>query len=70
MKQEETQRANRYRVIRQTVRELKAKLNEHHSEAFKNREVIASTERTLAIFRKEAAFIEAEIQLETDFEAL
>jgi hypothetical protein len=61
----ETMRAKRYRVLRQSCKELKAKLKEET-----NPEIIASTKRMLYTFQKAIAFVEAEIQIETGFETL
>jgi hypothetical protein len=64
MNTSELMRAQRYRVCRQTCEELKAKLKEYDPK--KDADIIASTKRTLYTFKKTAAFIEAEIELETE----
>ena len=65
MTKSEEMRTTRYRICRQTCRELEAKLREE-----KNAEVVTSTKRMLYTFRQAVAFMDAEIQVETGFETL
>ena len=65
----ETMRAERYRVIRQTCRELKAKIEDYttprYADPARDAEVIATAKRMLEHFRKEAVMIQAEIDFES-----
>jgi hypothetical protein len=66
----ETKRAERYRVIARTIREMEAKLQSYvrvYPDPKRDAEIIASTKRTLDIFRKEAVLLRAEMDFEAGF---
>ncbi|MCX6738601.1 MAG: hypothetical protein NT098_00930 [Candidatus Parcubacteria bacterium] len=71
MNKSQTLRATRCRVLRKTCRELESQLENYvpvYADKERDEEIIASTKRTLAIFRWNVAVLELEIKLETETE--
>ncbi len=63
MNKSQTLRATRCRVLRKTCRELESQLENYvpvYADKTRDEEIIASTKRTLAIFRWNAAVLELE----------